>query len=51
MNLSEFNTLDAVSARKELFACCGSNKWADAMMKHFPFASEKQLVEIGRAHV
>jgi 5-hydroxyisourate hydrolase/2-oxo-4-hydroxy-4-carboxy-5-ureidoimidazoline decarboxylase len=46
MNLSEFNTLDAASARKELFACCGSNKWANAMMKHFPFASEKLLVDL-----
>jgi len=46
MNLTEFTSLDKESARKELFACCGSNRWADAMMKHFPFTSEKQLVDL-----
>lgn len=46
MNLLAFNTLPETTAKKELFACCGSTKWADAMMKHFPFASEKQLVDL-----
>jgi len=46
MNLLAFNTLPEDAARKELFACCGSNRWADAMMQHFPFASEKQLVDL-----
>ena len=46
MNLNAFNTLDTASARKELFACCGSNKWTDLMMNHFPFTSEKQLVDL-----
>ncbi|MCF6132628.1 2-oxo-4-hydroxy-4-carboxy-5-ureidoimidazoline decarboxylase [Flavobacterium wongokense] len=46
MNLLAFNTLPEETAKRELFACCGSNKWADAMMKHFPFASEKQLVDL-----
>lgn len=46
MNLLAFNTLPQETAKRELFACCGSNKWADAMMKHFPFASEKQLVDL-----
>lgn len=46
MNLVTFNSLDKESARKELFACCGSNQWTDSMMNHFPFASEKQLVDL-----
>ena len=45
MTLTAFNTLDKETAKQHLFACCGSTKWADAMMKHFPFASEKQLVD------
>ena len=46
MNLLALNTLPADTARRELFACCGSNKWADSMMKNFPFTSEKQLVAL-----
>ncbi|WP_293871574.1 2-oxo-4-hydroxy-4-carboxy-5-ureidoimidazoline decarboxylase [Flavobacterium sp.] len=46
MNLTAFNNLDKESAIKELFACCGSNRWADGMMKNFPFTSEKQLVHL-----
>ena len=46
MNLVAFNTLPEETAKRELFACCGSEKWAAAMMKHFPFASEKQLVDL-----
>lgn len=46
MNLTAFNSLDKESARKELFSCCGSEKWADSMMKYFPFSSEKQLVDL-----
>jgi hydroxyisourate hydrolase len=46
MNLLAFNTLSEEIAKRELFACCGSTKWADSMMKHFPFVSEKQLVDL-----
>jgi 5-hydroxyisourate hydrolase/2-oxo-4-hydroxy-4-carboxy-5-ureidoimidazoline decarboxylase len=46
MNLVAFNSLDKESAARELFACCGSEKWTLAMMNHFPFASEKQLVDL-----
>ncbi|UPT70109.1 MAG: 2-oxo-4-hydroxy-4-carboxy-5-ureidoimidazoline decarboxylase [Flavobacterium sp. JAD_PAG50586_2] len=46
MNLLAFNTLPEETVKKELFACCGSEKWASAMMSHFPFASEKQLVDL-----
>jgi 5-hydroxyisourate hydrolase/2-oxo-4-hydroxy-4-carboxy-5-ureidoimidazoline decarboxylase len=46
MNLLAFNTLPEETAWKELFSCCGSTEWADLMMEHFPFASEKQLVDL-----
>ena len=46
MNLLAFNTLPEETAKKELFACCGSKKWTDSMMKHFPFASEKLLIDL-----
>jgi len=45
LTLTEFNQLDKVTAAKELFACCGSTAWVDALMKEFPFASEKLLVD------
>jgi 5-hydroxyisourate hydrolase/2-oxo-4-hydroxy-4-carboxy-5-ureidoimidazoline decarboxylase len=44
MNLKEFNNLDKQSAAKELFACCGSDKWVELLIQHFPFASEQELV-------
>lgn len=46
MTITDFNTLDKETAKQHLFACCGSNKWTSAMMSHFPFASEKQLVDL-----
>lgn len=46
MNVGDFNNLDKTTARGHLFACCGSTKWADAMMRHFPFASEKAMVNL-----
>lgn len=44
MNLASFNQLDKSTAAAHLFACCGSRRWTDAMMLHFPFASERDLV-------
>jgi 5-hydroxyisourate hydrolase/2-oxo-4-hydroxy-4-carboxy-5-ureidoimidazoline decarboxylase len=44
MTLSAFNNLDKETADKHLSDCCGSTKWAAEMMRHFPFASEKELV-------
>src|SRR5580765_8558972 len=46
MTLSDFNTLDKQTAKQYLFACCSSEKWTSSMMSHFPFASEKQLVDL-----
>lgn len=46
MTLAAFNTLNKESAKKHLMDCCGSTQWASAMMSHFPFTSEKQLVDL-----
>jgi 5-hydroxyisourate hydrolase / 2-oxo-4-hydroxy-4-carboxy-5-ureidoimidazoline decarboxylase len=45
MTLSGFNNLDATTASKHLMDCCGSTQWVSAMMSHFPFNSEKELVD------
>lgn len=45
MNLQEFNKVDKSIAEKELFACCGAEKWVTSLMNHFPFSSAKDLVD------
>ena len=44
MTLEDFNKLDTDTAAKELFSCCGSEKWVGSLIKDFPFASEEALV-------
>ncbi len=44
MTLQEFNTIKKSTVTKELFSCCGSDKWVSLLMKFFPFASEAELV-------
>ncbi|HET9744626.1 MAG TPA: 2-oxo-4-hydroxy-4-carboxy-5-ureidoimidazoline decarboxylase [Chitinophagaceae bacterium] len=44
MTLSSFNNLDKRAAAKELFSCCGSQKWVSLMMKGFPFDSAEDLL-------
>jgi len=46
MTLEDFNKLDGVTAAKELFSCCGSDRWVSSLMKNFPFLSEEALVRI-----
>ena len=46
MNLSTFNTFDKETTSKHLMDCCGSTQWVSAMMSHFPFDSEKTLVDL-----
>jgi 5-hydroxyisourate hydrolase/2-oxo-4-hydroxy-4-carboxy-5-ureidoimidazoline decarboxylase len=46
MTLSQFNTLETSIAAKHLMDCCGSTKWVSSMMTHFPFTSEKVLVDL-----
>ena len=45
MRLEELNKLDRDAAAKELFSCCGSEKWVSLLMKHFPFESEEAMVK------
>jgi len=45
MTLEDFNKLDKETATKELFSCCGSDRWVSSLMKDFPFSSEEALVE------
>ena len=45
MTLADFNKKPSSEAREALFQCCGSTKWADSLLKDFPFASEKALVD------
>ena len=45
MTLSEFNNLDKDKAARELFSCCGSQKWVALLMKDFPFESHEILIK------
>jgi len=45
MTLQDFNNLDKDAAAKELFSCCGSQKWVLVVMEKFPFESQEALVE------
>jgi len=45
MTLAEYNALEKEVAAKHLMDCCGSTQWVSKMMQHFPFSSEKQLVD------
>src|SRR5438105_10337066 len=45
MTLEDFNKLGTGEATFELFQCCGSIHWASLLMRDFPFASEKVLIE------
>jgi len=45
MTLSDFNNLDKETAAKELFSCCGSQKWVSLLMKEFPFDSQDVLIK------
>lgn len=46
MDLNRFNKLGNDMAAKELFACCGSDKWASLLMKEYPFKDEPQLIQL-----
>ena len=45
MTLSDFNNLDENNAAKELFSCCGSQKWVSLMIRKIPFGSREALME------
>jgi 5-hydroxyisourate hydrolase / 2-oxo-4-hydroxy-4-carboxy-5-ureidoimidazoline decarboxylase len=46
MNLAEFNAMEHREAKALLATTCGSGKWQELMMQHFPFESERSLVKI-----
>ena len=43
MTLGEFNAQVPEKAREALFRCCGCTKWADSLIKNFPFTSIEDL--------
>lgn len=45
MDLNTFNKTNKAAAKEQLFQCCGSTKWVNQLMHHFPFSSEETLVE------
>lgn len=49
MTLQEFNKTGKEKAAKELFSCCGSDKWVSELMRSFPFDSEEKLVSAAEA--
>lgn len=44
MTIKAFNKLSKEEKAKQLLSCCGSSAWVAMMMKQFPFAGEKELV-------
>jgi len=49
MNLNEFNKLGKEEAASLLKTCCGSAAWVTALMKHFPFSSEAELISVAES--
>jgi 2-oxo-4-hydroxy-4-carboxy-5-ureidoimidazoline decarboxylase len=47
--VSWLNALPAAEARAELLRCCGSSRWADAMLARRPFADAEALQAEGEA--
>lgn len=39
MSVEEFNKLDETTMRTELMKCCGSVRWANLMLRSYPFIS------------
>lgn len=45
MDLKAFNKESRETVKEHLFQSCGSTNWVNKLMEHFPFTSEKDLVE------
>lgn len=45
MTVKVFNKISKAEKAKLLMSCCGSSVWAALMMKQFPFAGEKELID------
>ncbi len=48
MKIDEFNQLEVTKAEHELFLCCGSKKWVQALLNQRPFANSNVLLESGQ---
>ncbi len=46
MTIKAFNKLSKIEKTKQLMSCCGSSNWSALMMKQFPIANEKELIDI-----
>jgi len=49
MRLEEVNALDEESAARTLQRCCGSSRWAQAMVRARPFPSAAAMMDLGDA--
>src|SRR5947207_12851767 len=49
MRLEEVNALDEESAARTLQRCCGSSRWARAMVRTRPFPSAAAMMDLGDA--
>ncbi len=49
MTIKVFNKLCKAEKGKQLMSCCGSSIWVELMLKQFPFASERDLIEAATA--
>src|SRR5689334_7058054 len=45
MTLSEFNSQSPDAAKAALLQCCGAERWADEVMRAFPFSGEEALLQ------
>ena len=49
MTIEEFNAADESVARAALLRCCGSKRWAEAMLAQRPFADRPALLSMAEA--
>ena len=45
MTIKAFNKLSKAEKAKQLMSCCGSSTWVELILKQFPFAGEKELID------
>ena len=46
MRLKEFNRLNTLQAKEELFKCCGSTTWVNLMYEQFPIDSISEVKKV-----
>lgn len=51
MDLERLNRLTDEEAKAELFRCCGSSRWVEAMLEERPFESTSSLFEACDRHL